>query len=181
LGLSHIEAHVVEFETKVPLSLDDSPDDLIIKAEYAEFLAHTRLDELRPGVDLAMSVPGHYRKLEEQIAACCAPAETDERTERPYAEAVARWYDEVYLPVVRVIRQRGILRDFSGRTETDLYVWILEHRAELGQGLDQEIGPEANLTDLVDRLALRRRRPLSRVVDGLMAALKRKRPLFPSS
>jgi hypothetical protein len=174
-GLSHIEAHVVEFETKVPLSPDDSLDDLIVKAEYAEFLAHTRLDELRPDVDLAMSVPGHYRKLEEQIAACCTPAETEERTRSPYAESVARWYDEVYLPVVQVIRQRGMLRDFSGRTETDLYVWILKHRAELEQELDQEIGPEATLSDLVDRLTLKRRRPFSRVVDAIMAVLKRKR------
>jgi hypothetical protein len=175
LGLSHIEAHVVEFETKVPLSPDDSLDDLIVKAEYAEFLAHTHLDELRPGVDLAMSVPGHYRELEEQIAACCTPAEAEEGPESPYAEAVVRWYDEVYLPVVQVIRQRGMLRDFSGRTETDLYVWIQRHRAELEQELDQEIGPEAALADLVDRLTLRRRRPFSRAVDAVMAVLKRKR------
>jgi hypothetical protein len=176
LGLSHIEAHVVEFETKVPLSPDDSLDDLIIKAEYAEFLAHTHLDELRPGVDLAMSVPGHYRDLEEQIAACCTPAEAEEGAESPYAEAVVRWYDEVYLPVVQVIRQRGMLRGFSGRTETDLYVWVLRHRVELGQELDQESGPEATLIDLVDRLTKKRRRPFPRVVDAVMAVLKRKVP-----
>jgi hypothetical protein len=174
-GLSHIEAHVAEFETRVPLSPDDSPDDLIVKAEYAEFLAHTRLDELRPGVDLAMSVPGHYRELEEQIAACCYPAEAEERTESPYEEAVARWYDEAYLPVIQVVRKRGILRDFPGRTETDLYVWILRHRAELGQELEQEIGPDPTLTDLVDRLTLKRRRPFSHLVDAVMAVLKRKR------
>jgi hypothetical protein len=175
LGLSHIEAHVVEFETKVPLSPDDSPDDLIVKAEYAEFLAHTRLDELRPGVDLAMSVPGHYRELEEQIVACCYSAEAEEGTPSPYAEAVARWYDEVYLPVIQVVRKRDMLRDFSGRTETDLYVWILKHRAELEQELGQEIGTEAALTDLVDRLALKQRCPFTRVIDRVMAALKRKR------
>jgi hypothetical protein len=175
LGKSHIEAHVAEFETKVPLSPGDSPDDLIVKAEYAEFLAHTRLDELRPGVDLTMSVPGHYRELEEQIAACCTPAEAEEGLESSYEGAVARWYDEVYLPVIHVIRKRDMLHDFSGRTETDLYVWILKHRAELGQELDQEIGPEATLTDLADRLTLKRRRPFSRAVDAVMAVLKRKR------
>ena len=174
-GLSHIEAHVVEFETKVPLSPDDSPGDLIVKADYAEFLAHTRLDELRPGVDLAMSVPGRYRELEEQIAACCYPVEAEKRPASPYEEAVARWYDEAYLPVIQVVRERGMLRDFSGRTETDLYVWILKHRAELEQELEQEIGPEAALTDLVGRLTLKQRRPFSRVVDAVMAVLKRKR------
>jgi hypothetical protein len=148
---------------------------LIVKAEYAEFLAHTRLDELRQGIDLAMSVPGHYRELEEQIAACCTPAEAEEGTESSYEEAVARWYDEAYLPVIQVVRKRDILRDFSGRTEADLYVWILKHRAELEQELSQEIGPEAALTDLVDRLALKQSRPLSRVINRVMSALTRKR------
>jgi hypothetical protein len=143
--------------------------------EYAEFLSRTRLDELRPGADLAMSVPGQYRELEKQIAACRTPAEAEERTESSYEEAVARWYDEVYLPLIQVVRNRDMLRDFSGRTETDLYVWILKHRAELEQELGQEIGPEAALTDLVDRLALKQSRPFFRLVDRVIAALKRKR------
>ena len=51
--------------------------------------------------------------------------------EVPYQEAVASWYDNVYLPLVKVIREHRILAGFPGRTESDLYLWIIEHQALL--------------------------------------------------
>jgi hypothetical protein len=42
--------------------------------------------------------------------------------------AVAHWYDTVYLPIVRVIRESGILDQFPGKTEGDLYLWVLDHQ-----------------------------------------------------
>ena len=56
-GLSTIHADVTEVRTKVPLAPDVTPDDLIIKAEYAGFLEATRLADLRPDVDLSVTVP----------------------------------------------------------------------------------------------------------------------------
>jgi hypothetical protein len=44
-----------------------------------------------------------------------------------YEEAVASWYDHVYLPLVQIIREHQILNEFPGRTEADLYLWIIEH------------------------------------------------------
>ena len=145
LGITYIQAYVPEFHTKVPLSPDDRPDDLIVKAEYAEFLERTSLDELCPDADLSMSVPGHYQELEEQISAYRYSTEIEERREIPYEEAVTRWYNMVYFPAVQTIRERGMLRGFSGRTETDLYVWILRHRAELSQEPDWKIRTQDNL------------------------------------
>jgi len=55
---------------------------------------------------------------------------------------VEHWYDHVYLPVIEIIRQQGILRSFPGRTETDLYLWIAEHRAELEEELGWQIKTE---------------------------------------
>jgi hypothetical protein len=56
-------------------------------------------------------------------------------------EAVADWYDAVYMPIVKVIRQSRILRDFPGKTEADLYLWVLDHQQHLaeagGQALDK--------------------------------------------
>lgn len=69
----------------------------------------------------------------------------------PPEEAVAHWYDEVYQPVVQLIRQQGILRYFPGRTETDLYIWLLEHRAALEEELGWEVRPEAAASDLAAR------------------------------
>ena len=67
VGATHIEAFVTEVKTKVPLSPDIQPDDLILKARYARFLEQTRLNEHRPDIDLTMTAPGNYRILERQI------------------------------------------------------------------------------------------------------------------
>ena len=49
------------------------------------------------------------------------------------ADAVASWYDNVYTPVVRTIREHAILKDFPRRTEADLYLWIADHHYFLNE------------------------------------------------
>jgi len=67
LGARYIQAYVTEVQTRVPLTPDVQPVDLILMAEYADFLEGTRLDELRPGADLRTSIPGQYQALSEHI------------------------------------------------------------------------------------------------------------------
>jgi hypothetical protein len=43
-------------------------------------------------------------------------------------EAVNHWYDHVYLPVIRVIRETNIIKEFPDKTEGDLYLWVLDHQ-----------------------------------------------------
>ncbi|MGD9317798.1 MAG: universal stress protein [Anaerolineae bacterium] len=150
-GATHIEAYVTEVETRVPLSPDVQPDDLIVKAEYAGFLEHTHLDEIRPQADLSVTVPGQYPRLAEHIEVHHYFMGLDDRREVPYEEAVGHWYDAVYLPIVQTIRELGILGNFPGRTEADLYLWLSEHRAVLEAALGWEIEPEAAAVDLVEQ------------------------------
>jgi uncharacterized protein (TIGR00730 family) len=63
----------------------------------------------------------------------------DEQREIGYSEAVGRWYDEVYVPVVSAIGKEGILKDFPGRTEADLYLWIIEQRHYLSERYGQDV------------------------------------------
>lgn len=147
-GLAHIQAYVTEVATRVPLSPDSSPDDVIRQAELLEFFEQTDLDRARPQADLRVSNPGQYRALLDDIE--------DKRRELAAqgravsaGEAAAAWHDEVYLPVVGVIRERGMLRGFPGRSETDLYVWISRHRARLAA----DLGWPIDAADAADDLA----------------------------
>ncbi|MFW6135631.1 MAG: universal stress protein [Chloroflexota bacterium] len=153
LGSDHIQAYVTQVETKVPLSPDAEPDDLILKAEYAEFLEHTTVDQIRPKADLTVTEPGKYPLLEEHIEVHRHFMGLEQEQYVPYEEAVAHWYDEVYLPVVQLIRQRGILRYFPERTEADLYLWMSEHRAALEEELGWEISAEMAASDLTARFS----------------------------
>jgi nucleotide-binding universal stress UspA family protein len=139
LGASYIQAYVTEVHTRAPLSPDVKPDDLILIAEYNQFLEQTRLNEYRPQADLSLTIPGQYPRLLEHIEVHRHYMGLEQQRQIPYDEAVTHWYDTVYLPVVEIIRYQGILRHFPGRTETDLYLWIAEHRGELEEQLGQPV------------------------------------------
>jgi nucleotide-binding universal stress UspA family protein len=171
LGANYIEAYVTELETPVHLSPGDQPEDLVIKAEYAGFLQDTGLNRVRPDAQLIVSEPGQYHKLVEHIQVHRHYMGLEQQREIPYEEAVAHWYDEVYRPVVRTIRRQGILRDFPGRTETDLYIWLAEHRSAVEASLEMEVRPEAAVIDLAEREGTRLGRALGRLVDRVRRAL----------
>jgi nucleotide-binding universal stress UspA family protein len=148
-----IEAYVRKVQTKVPLSPEDQPDDIILKSEYTNFLDHTQLDRLRPDAHLEVSELGQYEVLIEYISVHRYFMGIDQNREVSYEEAVEHWHDEIYFPVVKIIRERGILRDFPGRTETDLFLWISKHRAALEESLEWEIDPDTAAKDLVDEIS----------------------------
>ncbi len=149
MGAKHIEAYVTEVQTDVPLTPETTIEELVLKGEYADFLAKTQLKRLRPEADLTLTVAGGYDKLLEHIDVHRYFMGLEQQREIPYEEAVAHWYDTVYLPVVQAIRERGLLHYFPGRTEADLYLWLMEHRAELSERLGWEVG----LDEAVEHLA----------------------------
>jgi len=171
MGATQAQAYVTEVQTRVPLSPYDSPDDLILKAEYAEFLDHTKLDEQRPQADLRVTSPGRYAGIEEEIAAHHANFAATQGHGESFEAAAANWYDTIYLPVIDSIRRQGILLDFPARTETDLYVWIAQHRAELEHALGWNIAPDAAASDLVNRHSRAPRRVIARLGERLWEAV----------
>jgi nucleotide-binding universal stress UspA family protein len=171
LGRTHIQAYVTEVHTKVPLSPDVEPDDLILKSEYTDFLEKTHLDDLRPSADLSVTVPGQYQALEEHIRLHRHLLSLELKRQIPLEEAVTYWYDSVYLPVIRMIRERGILRDFPGRTETDLYAWVSEHRASLEKELGWRVEAETAANDLAARFSPKPQRVVARVGERIRDAV----------
>jgi len=152
-GVDYIDAQVTEVRTRAPLPPGAKPDALIVAAEYAAFLEYTRLDLTRPGMDLSVSVPGQYRHLENHIEAHRFRLEAESEAELPLDTAAAHWYDDAYLPLVHAIREQGILRYFSGRTETDFFVWLAGHRVELQRQLGWNISPDVTVSRLLARAA----------------------------
>jgi hypothetical protein len=136
-GSTHIEAYVTEIETDIPLTLDDfERDQWIIKIERAKFLHETNIDHIRPNHGISITEPGRYAMMLDHIEV--HRYLRDEELERQgdhvglsWPEAVASWYDNVYMPVVQAIRDYDLLHNFPGRTEADLYLWIALHRERL--------------------------------------------------
>jgi nucleotide-binding universal stress UspA family protein len=151
LGATHIQAYVREVQTRVPLEPTDTVEDVILKAGYADFLKNSHLDEIRPDANLRVTVPWVYEKLLEHIAVHRYFLGVNEKREIPEDEAVSRWYDEVYLPVVKVIRQRNLFENFPGLTETDLYIEVMEHRYYLERDLGWKVPTGTAANDYSER------------------------------
>jgi nucleotide-binding universal stress UspA family protein len=149
LGSRTIQADVVEIRTRVALTPADTPDDIIAKAEYADFLEATQLDDLAPEADLRLSIANGYPQLLEHIDVHRHYMGLEQQREIPFAEAAAHWYEIVYLPIVELIRASGLLRMFPGRGEADLYLWIARNQSELAREVGLEISPENIIIGLV--------------------------------
>jgi hypothetical protein len=106
-------------------------DTMIRDKEHAVFLEKTGLLHVRPEANVLASLPGKYEKILHHIHVHHYYLGLEQQRDVPYAEAVASWYDHVYLPTVESVREQNLLADFPGRTETDAYIWLVEHREAL--------------------------------------------------
>jgi nucleotide-binding universal stress UspA family protein len=170
-GATHIPAYVTEIQTKVPLSPDMQPDELICQAKHADFLEETKLDEERPSADFTVTAPGQYRVLIDQIARHHERLAGKKGKPVTLQKASVGWYDDVYLPVIRLINRRGILRFFPGRTETDLYAWITRNRQELKDELGWDVQVDTLTDDLVTRFSPTPQQVVQRVKERIVELL----------
>ncbi len=152
-GQLYIEAEVRECAVRVPLTGPVDPDQLEVLGERAEFLERTALDRLIPDAGVDVTILGGYDRVIEHIAVHRYFMGLEWQRDIADAEAVTHWHAQVFLPVVHVIRESGVLQSFPQRTAADLYLWVLDHRHYLvmaGQAdlVEPAAAAEAFLRDL---------------------------------
>ena len=130
-GQEYIDAFVTELLVDVPLDPHLSVRDLILKEEYSDFLEWTDLHQLRPDERIEFTSTGGYLDMVRHINQHRYYMGIDLGRPIERDEAVASWYDNVYMPVIRAIRSQHVLEHFPGRTEGDLYRWIMNYRDEV--------------------------------------------------
>lgn len=153
-GQKFIDAEIIELSVTVPPDSDDSIKDLIIKGEYADFLEKTKLNAVRPDhYPIVFTVTGRYDVLLNHITTRQYYLGLKFQREVPWEEAVGSWYDRLYKRVVDESREHGVLKRFPGRTEADLYLWIMDHRYYLTQRYGTDVGSERAAVDFAERHA----------------------------
>jgi hypothetical protein len=150
LGATTIEAYVTELPTAVPFDANTTPDELIIKEGYAEFLRQTRLDQLHPGSQVILTEPDRYEQILEHISVHRYFMGLEQDRPISWQEAVESWYNNVYMPLVQLIRRHEVLDLFPGRTEADLYVWLIKHQEAVRLQFGGEVmTPEDTVEDFL--------------------------------
>ena len=140
-GQEFIEAEIRECSTRVNITADIKPEDLEILGDKVNFLERTRLDELIPEANIKLTIPDGFERMLEHIAVHRYFMGLDLKRDITEEEAVKHWYETVYLPIVKVIRESNILRDFPDKTEGDLYLWTLDHQRYLSSEEGQPLQP----------------------------------------
>jgi hypothetical protein len=140
-GQEFLEAEVRECSTRVNITPDLKPEDLNILGEKVHFLERTRLDDLRPQGKIRLTIPDGFDRMLEHIAVHRYFMGLDLKRDISEEEAIMHWYDTVYFPIIKVIRQSKILREFSGKTEGDLYLWVLDHQHYLAEAEGRSLQP----------------------------------------
>jgi hypothetical protein len=140
-GQTFIDAEVRECATRVNITPDIKTEDLEILHSKIHFLERTSLDHIRPEANIKLTIPDGFDRMLEHIAVHRYFMGLDLLRDISEQEAVAHWYDKVYLPIVEVIRKSDILKAFPGKTEGDMYMWTLDHQHYLSKEQGKPLQP----------------------------------------
>ncbi len=176
-GQAFMDAYVIEIDVKGRLDENTDIKQLIMAQEYTDFLSRSQLGQVAPRADLRFSIPGQYDRLLQHISV--HRWFMGERLGRPIEdeEAALGWYKEVYSPVIKIIRKHKILQEFPQRTETDLYLWIIEHRWYLAEEAHQKVSLESAASHFVQKFSRRPFRHLAQIFKWLKKRIAPKKKI----
>jgi dienelactone hydrolase len=169
-----IQAYVWEYETRVPLTPDMTPDELLRRAASAAFLERTGVDRyLCSDMRIELSQPDGYEELLYEIGSFQHTLSRIDERRVPFEEAVQLWCEMRYTPIIEIMREGNILQEFPGRTEADLYLWLCRNQEELDTRYGQSVMIQEAAEDLAERFGARPspirrvRRTAGRVAEGV--------------
>ena len=129
-NVEFIDAEVISLDSSVAIKPGMTTEQLreaIIAEEKNVFYDNTQFGELTGDMSLDFSTPGRYDVIYNHILGHKYFLNESREEEIPFSEALVSWYKNVYSPVIAIIREDWYLANFPGRTESDLYVWIVKH------------------------------------------------------
>ncbi len=173
-GVKQIDAEVVALDTEIPLHESLTREHLrnaVIEHERQNFYAQMPVERVLPGCDLLVSATGRYDELTQHIYGHKYFLNEHETVEIPLEHALKSWYENVYHPIVDVVRENNLMSRFPGRTETDMYLWIVKHWDEL----KRQYGPDFPVQQAAQDYSARYGRGLwRRVKDGVLRIVRRR-------
>ncbi len=133
-GVMSIDAEVIRLDTEIPLSPDLTRSEIetkIISYEKYRVFKETELGEVITPGELNFTATGRFYEILRHILGHKYFLNEDKTDEIPFIEAGKSWYRTLYKPIINIVREEHILGKFPGRTEGDLYMWIIKHWDQL--------------------------------------------------
>jgi hypothetical protein len=128
-GVEIIDAEVISLTSEI--QIDPSMTEEEIKKKVSEyekniFYLKTNFGKITEYYNLDFSVPGRYDVIYNHILVHKYYLDENKEKESSFHDALLSWFNTVFMPIIEIIREEKILQQFSGRTESDLYVFIVK-------------------------------------------------------
>ena len=144
-GIEYIDAEVVSLQSEIKLKPGSTKEQMtrqVIEYEKRVFYAETCFGDITDYWCLNFTTPGQYDLIYNHILCHKYYINTDKTEEIPFEQAVQSWFSNVYLPVVRTLEDHKVIKDFKGRTLSDLYVFLIKYwddlKKKFGEGFPLE-------------------------------------------
>ena len=128
-GVRSIDAEVIRLDTEISLGPELTRSEIekaIIKYEKNRVFANTELDNVITKDDIDFTATGRFYEILRHIQGHKYFLNEDKTQEISFIEAGISWYRNLYMPIINIVRNEHILGRFPGRTEGDLYMWIIK-------------------------------------------------------
>lgn len=140
-GVAFIDAEVTSLDSEISIDPKWTSTQLrraVIEYERQRFYERTRFNQIIPNHQLDFSTTGRFEEVEHHINGHKYFINQHFNSEISLDQAIVSWYNNVYKPIVDIIKEGGILSRFPGRTPGDLYLWIVKHWHELKMRYGQD-------------------------------------------
>ena len=141
-GVECIDAEVVSLKSEIKLKPGMTKAKIlkeVINYEKRVFYMETAFGDVTDFWKLDFSTTGQYDVIYNHILTHKYFINQDKAEEISMPDAILSWYENVYSPVVAVIKKRRIMRKFRGRTTSDMYVWLIKYWDELKTKFGEDI------------------------------------------
>ena len=145
---------------------EPDPGDLppAVDPGWRQFMERTQLDRLRPAQNIRCSNEVNYGRLLEHIDRHRFFMGLDFKRDVSPAEAATHWYDEVYCPIVNAIAEHNVLDQFPGRTDSDLYLSIIDYLDYARKTENEDVSIDQAAVDYIGQF---RQQPINNIISGL--------------
>jgi hypothetical protein len=132
-GIQYLDAEVTSLATDVPLAPGMTVEGMrraVLEHERKLYSGALERFPAVAGSELAFSEPGGYDEVLAHIA--CRRETLRRAGGSTDPESAARsWYEGIYLPLARLVRDAGMPAHLPGRTAADVYLWLVGHWDEM--------------------------------------------------
>ena len=174
-GIEFIDAEIVSLQSEIKLKPAYTLKSMIkeiISYEKRVFYTETNFGDITDFWSLDFTSTGQYDIIYNHILTHKAYIEKKQSSDMTMTDAIMSWFEDVYLPIIKAIDDRRVMRYFRQHTKSDLYVWIMlyweELREKFGDGVQldeavqsftrsKRIGFTARIKNGIERIMFKRK------------------------